>query len=81
MLLSADQVVDILLAFDAITGCDSASLSSVATERKQPGRCSSNPTDLTGFCKGNLTENIAISADNFICKIHGLPEVDTCNKA
>ena len=36
-------------------------------------------TDLIG--KGSLTANIAISTEKFICKIYGVPEVDTCNKA
>ena len=37
-------------------------------------------TDLIGLDKGSLTENIAISTETFICKIYGVPEVDTCNK-
>ena len=38
-------------------------------------------TDLIGLSKGSLTENIAISTEKFICKIYGVPEVDTFNKA
>ena len=38
-------------------------------------------TDLIGLGKDSLTENIAISTEKFICKIYGVPEVDTCNKA
>ena len=34
-----------------------------------------------GLGKGSLTENIATSTDKFICKIYGVPDVDTCNKA
>ena len=38
-------------------------------------------TDLIGLGKGSLTEHIATSTEKFICKIYGVPEVDTCNKA
>ena len=38
-------------------------------------------TDLIGFGKGSLTENISTSTEKFICKIYGVPEVDTWNKA
>ena len=36
---------------------------------------------LIGLGKGPLTANVAISTEKFICKIYGVPEVDTCNKA
>jgi len=43
-------------------------------------------TTITGLfvelcCKGPLTDHIAISTEKFICKMYGVPEVDTCNKA
>ena len=38
-------------------------------------------TDLIGLGKGSLTENIVTSTDKLICKICGVSEVDTCNKA
>lgn len=67
-LLSDDQV-DTLLAFHAITGCDSVS------QFKQ------HHTNLTGLGKGPLTEDIVNSTEKFICKMYGVPEVDTWNKA
>ena len=39
-------------------------------------------TDLIGLGKGYLTEDIATSTtEKFICKIYGVPEVDTCSEA
>ena len=56
-------------------------LSSVAMARKQPGWYSSNITLIKVALGRALTENIATSTENFICKIYGMPEVDTWNKA
>ena len=38
-------------------------------------------TDLIGLGKGPLTDHIVMSTEKFICKMYGVPEVDTCNKA
>ena len=80
MLLSID-LVDTLLAFHAITGCDS--VSQFSGHGKKTARVISKQyhTDLIGLGKGSITENIAKSTEKFICKIYGVPEVDTCNKA
>ena len=38
-------------------------------------------TDLVGLGKTPLTDHIVMSTEKFICKMYGVPEVDTCNKA
>ena len=80
MLLSADHV-DTLLAFHAITGCDSVSQFSCHGKKTAWKVFQQHHTDLIGLGKGPFTENIAISTEKFICKMYGVPEVDTCNKA
>ena len=37
--------------------------------------------DLADLGKGYLTENTVVSAAKFICKMYGIPKVDTSNKA
>ena len=80
MLLSID-LVDTLFAFHAITGCDSVSQFSGNCKKTAWVVFKQHHTDLVGLCKGSLTENIATSTETCICKIYGVPEVDTCNKA
>ncbi|XP_051232747.1 uncharacterized protein LOC127350304 [Dicentrarchus labrax] len=79
-LLSDDQV-DTLLAFHAITGCDSVSQFSGHGKKTAWQVFEQHHTDLTGHGKGPLTEDIVNSTEKFICKMYGVPEVDTCNKA
>uniref|UniRef100_UPI00358E4F58 protocadherin-15 n=1 Tax=Myxine glutinosa TaxID=7769 RepID=UPI00358E4F58 len=78
--MSADQV-DTLLAFHAVTGCDSVSQFSGHVKETAWQVFQQHHTDLIGLGKGPLTEKIATSTEKFICKIYGVPEVDTCNKA
>ena len=80
MLLSID-LVDTLLAFHALTGCGSVSQFSDHGKKTAWAVFEQHHTDLIGLGKGSLTENIATSTEKFICKIYGVPEVDTCNKA
>ena len=80
MLLSID-LVDTLLEFHAITGCDSVSQFSGYGEKTARVVFKQHHTDLISHGKGSLTENIATSTEKFICRIYGVPEVDTCNKA
>ena len=66
-ILSEDQL-DTLLAFHAlldVTMCDPTT----------------DHTDLAGLGKGTFTEDIVTSSETFICKIYGVPDVDSCNKA
>ena len=55
-------------------------LSSVVMARKR-AVFKQHHTDLVGLGKGSLTENIATSTYKFICKIYGVPEVDTAVRA
>ena len=80
MLLSND-LVDTLLAFHAITRCDSVSQFTGHGKKTAWAVFKQHHTDLVGLGKGSLTEDIATSTEKFICKIYGVPEVDTCNKA
>ena len=80
MLLSID-LVDTLLAFHAVTGCDSVSQFSGHCKKTALAVFKQHHTDLIGIGKGSLAENIATSTEKLICKIYGVPEVDTCNKA
>ena len=77
MLLYID-LVDTLLAFHAITGLI-VCLSAMGMARKQPSWVvfKQHYTDLIGLGKGSLTENIATLTEKFICKIYGVPDVDT----
>ncbi len=74
-----DQV-DTLLAFHAITGNDSVSQFSGHGKKTAWAVFKQHHTDLVGLGKGSLTGHIATSTDKFICKIYGVPVVDTCNK-
>ena len=60
-------------------------LSPVVMARKQPRRYSSNITNFTliklALARILLAENTATATEKFICKIYGVSEVDTCNKA
>ena len=80
MLLSND-LVDTLLAFHAITGCDSVSQFTGHGKKTAWTVFKQHHTDLVGLGKGSLTEDIATSTEKYICKIYGVPEFDTCNKA
>ena len=79
-LLSPD-LVDTLLAFHAVTGCDSVSQFSCHGKKTAWKVFEQHHTDLVGLGRGPLTKEIAISTEKFICKIYGVPKVDTCNKA
>ena len=80
MLLCID-LVNTLLAFHATTGCDSVSQFSGHGNKTARVIFKQHHTGLVGLGKGSLTENIATSTEKFICKIYGVPDVDTCNKA
>ena len=76
MLLSID-LADTLLAFHAITGCDSVSQFSGLGKKTVRVVFKQYHTDLIGLGKGSLTQNIATSTEKLICKTYGMPEVDT----
>ena len=72
---------DTLLAFRAVTGCDSVSQFNGHGKKTAWAVFKQHHTDLIGLGKGSLTENIDISTEKFIGKMYGVPEIDTCNKA
>ncbi len=72
--------MDTLLAFHAITGYDSVSQISGHGQKTAWQVFEQHHTDLTGLGKGPLTEDIVNSTEKFICKMYGVPEVDTGNK-
>ena len=78
--LSADQI-DTLLAFHAVTGCDSVSQFCGHGKKTAWQVFQKHHKDLADLGKGCLTENTVASAEKFICKMYGSPKVDTCNKA
>ena len=80
MLLYID-LVDTILAFHAITGCDNVSQFSGNGKKTAWAVFKQHHTDLIGLGKGSLTEHIATPTEKGICKIYDVPEVDTCNKA
>ena len=78
--LSADQI-DTLLAFHAVTGCDSVSQFCGHDKKTAWQVFQKHHKDLADLGKGYLTENTVVSAEIVICKMYGIPKVDTCNKA
>ena len=80
MLLSIERV-DTKLAFHAITRFDSVSQFSCRGKKTAWAVSTQHHNDLIGLDTGSLTENIDTSTYIFICKIYGVLEVDTCNKA
>ena len=77
----SDEQVETLLAFHAITGCDSVSQFSGFGKRTAWQVFEHHHNDLINLGKGPLTDNVVASAEKFICKLYGVPEVDTCNEA
>ena len=75
------EQLDTLLAFHAVTGCDSVSQFSSHCKNTAWQVFQQHNTDLIGLGKGPLTDHIVISTEKFICKMYGVPEVDTSNKA
>ena len=66
--LSADQI-DTLLAFHAVTGCDSVSQFCGHGKKTAWQVFQKHHKDLADLGKGNLTENTVVSAEKFICKM------------
>lgn len=79
-LLSADQL-HALLAFHAVTGCDSVSQFSGHSKKTAWKVFLDHHKDLLGLGKGPLTDNIIRLTETFICRIYGVPEVHTLDKA
>ena len=75
-----DQVAS-MLAFHAITGCDSVSQLSGHSKKTAWHVFQHHHSNLSHLGKGHLTEEISKSAEKFICQLYGVPEADTCDKA
>ena len=61
--------VDTVLAFHAVTGCDSVSVQLPAWQVFRQ-----HHADPIGLGKGTFTENLVISTEKFIFKMSGVPE-------
>ncbi len=79
-LLSPDQL-DTMLAFHALTGCDSVSQFSGHSKKTAWQVFQHHHTDLLGLGKGLLTEDMERSTEAFICRLYCAPEVHACNTA
>ena len=77
--LSTDQI-NALLAFHAVTGWDNISQFGGHGTKTAWQVFQKHHMDLNDLGKGHLTENTVVSAGKFICKMYGIPEVDTCSK-
>jgi hypothetical protein len=75
------NVVDTLLAFHAITGCDSVSQLSGHSKKTAWKVFQKQHHLLNGLGRGELTPVTASAAETFICRIYGVTDVDTCDKA
>ena len=78
--VTIDQVSSIL-AFHAITGCDSVSQLSGHSKKTAWRVFQHHHSNLSHLGKGQFTENISKSAEKFICHIYGEPEANTCDEA
>ena len=75
-----DQV-SAILAFHAITGCDSVSQFAGHSKKTTWRVFQQHHNYLADLGKGQFSEDTAKSAEKFICTIYGLPDVDTCDEA
>ena len=71
MLVYTD-LIHILLAFHAITGCDTESRFGGHGKKTARMVFKQQHTDLIGLGKGSPTENIATSTEKFICNIYAV---------
>ena len=75
------DIVDALLAFHAITGCDSVSQYLGHNKKKAWKIFLEHRYLLSDLGRGELTPATASAAETFICRIYGVTDVDTCDKA
>ena len=73
--------VSSILAFHAITGCDSVSQLSGHSKTTAWSVFQHHHSNLSHLGKGHTTEDITKSAEKFICQLHGVPEADLCDEA
>lgn len=77
----SQEQTESLLGFHAITGCDSVSQFSGHGKKTTWQVFLQHHNDLFGIGKGNLSDNTIKSAEKFICKLYGVPEVQSCDQA
>ena len=75
------EQVSSILAFHAITGCDSVSQFSGHSKKTAWRVFQQHHDNLSHLGKGYFTEDISKSAEKFICQLYGVPEADTCDEA
>ena len=76
-----DDQISTLLAFHAITGCDSVSQFSGHSKKTAWCVFQRNHNDLSNLGKGPITKDTILSAEKFICRLYRVPDADTCDKA
>ena len=75
------EQVSSILAFHAITGCDSVSQLSGHSKKTAWRVFQHHHRNLSHLGKGHITEDIIKSAEKFICQLYGVPETDMCDEA
>ena len=75
------RIVDTLLAFHAITGCDSVSQLLGHSKKTAWKVFQEQHQLLNGLGRGKLTPVTASAAETFICRVYGVTDIDTCDKA
>ena len=75
-----DQISS-MLAFHAITGCDSVSQLSGHIKKTAWRIFQEHYNNLTSLRKEQFTRNISKSAAKFICQLYGAPEAGNCDNA
>ena len=75
------EQVSSILAFHAITGCDSVSQLSGHSKKTAWRVFQYHHSNLSHLGKGHITEDITKSAEKFICQLYEAPEADTYDEA
>ena len=73
--------IDSLLAFHAITGCDTVSFLVGHSKKSAWKVFISDGHLLKDLGRGELTEEVVRDAEKFVCKVYNVSEVNSCNEA
>lgn len=74
------EQVSSILAFHAMTECDSVSQLSGHSKKTAWRVFLHHHSNLSHLGKGHIKEDITKSAEKFICQLYGVPEADTCDE-
>ena len=74
------EKVSSILAFYAITGCESVSQLSGHNKKTALRVFQHHHSNLSHLGKGHITEYITKLAEKFICQLYGVSEADTCDE-